>query len=135
MNDDVVRGDVLLECHFDRESLSAARSAVYSSVVAAGAPDGPAMAFTTGVAEGMKQRDRARQWVRRVTTVWQTGTAAVAAEVHDLGSGGPFDVPAKPPPPERLGGRGLWLASQLCDRVLVLSGRRGTSVILELSFA
>ena len=134
MNDDVVRGDVLLECHFDRESLSAARSAVYSSVVAAGAPDGPAMAFTTGVAEGMNNAIVHGSGSGDVT-VWQTGTAAVAAEVHDLGSGGPFEVPAKPPPPERLGGRGLWLASQLCDRVLVLSGRRGTSVILELSFA
>ena len=36
------------------------------------------------------------------------------------------------PSPERAGGRGLWLANQLCDLVQIRSGASGTVVRLHV---
>jgi serine/threonine-protein kinase RsbW len=131
---DDLRGEVLMERHFDRDTLAETRTAVYSSAVEAGAPDERAWAFTTSVAEGMNNAIMHGGGSGEVT-MCRAGTDGVVAEVRDWGNAEPFEIPSKPPPPGGMGGRGLWLASQLCDRVMVLRGWRGTSLILELSFA
>ena len=38
----------------------------------------------------------------------------------------------EPPLPERLNGRGLWLAAQLCDRVDAHAGADGTTITLAM---
>ena len=131
---DDLRGEVLMERHFDRDTLAETRAAVYSSVVEAGAPDERARGFTISVAEGMNNAVIHGGGTGDVT-MCRTGGDRVVAEVRDWGNAEPFEIPLKPPPPATMGGRGLWLASQLCDRVRVLRGWRGTSLILELSLA
>jgi anti-sigma regulatory factor (Ser/Thr protein kinase) len=63
--------------------------------------------------------------------IWRDGDVLVC-EVRD---GGHFDDPLadrRRPAPERDGGRGLWLANQLCDLVQVRSSPTGTTVRLHL---
>lgn len=71
---------------------------------------------------------------------YATGTARVIihvtdehvlVEVEDTGPGIPAQATrADPPRPEALGGRGLWLARQFCDRVEIVTSDAGTRVRL-----
>jgi anti-sigma regulatory factor (Ser/Thr protein kinase) len=66
--------------------------------------------------------------------VWQDGDAVVC-EVSDAGT---IDDPLagrRAPSLERAGGRGLWLANQLCDLVQLRSGAAGTLVRLHVRTA
>jgi len=55
-------------------------------------------------------------------------------EVADCGCGMPDpEAGTAPPSPTQIGGRGLWLARQLCDRVQVRTGADGTVVRLHLT--
>lgn len=64
---------------------------------------------------------------------WVDGRIVV--EVSDVGTG--FDRAevwsAHPPTPYGQRGRGLWIIRQLTDAVSIRSGRRGTTVRIELS--
>ncbi|HEY6425086.1 MAG TPA: sensor histidine kinase [Pseudonocardiaceae bacterium] len=68
-----------------------------------------------------------------VLQVW-TGPHTMSCEVSDVG-GGLRDPLAGhlPPPTGRAGGRGLWLARQLCDLVELRSDSAGTTVRLHLT--
>jgi len=37
------------------------------------------------------------------------------------------------PPADRVGGRGLWIANQICDLVQIRSGESGTQVRLQMA--
>ena len=63
--------------------------------------------------------------------VWRDG-AALVCEVSDTGT---IDDPLagrRVPSLDRVGGRGLWLANQLCDLVQLRSGPAGTVVRLHV---
>ena len=64
--------------------------------------------------------------------IWRTGRRVVC-EIRD---GGSFDDPLadrRLPPADRPGGRGLWMANQLCDLVQVRAFDAGTVVRLHLA--
>ncbi len=69
---------------------------------------------------------RVRLWVAQ---------GAVRCEISDRGPG----IPAQqihaddPPSPLATGGRGIWLARQLCDRLTIASGRYGTTVQVDIA--
>ena len=58
--------------------------------------------------------------------------AAVVCEVRDAGRIQDPMVGRERPPPDRDGGRGLWLANQLCDLVQLRSFPTGAVVRLHL---
>ena len=70
---------------------------------------------------------------RGTLRLWQEGGSMVC-EVRDSGS----FTPAPPwsgrqrPGFEQIGGRGLWLANQLCDLVQIRAGENGTVVRLHI---
>jgi anti-sigma regulatory factor (Ser/Thr protein kinase) len=57
----------------------------------------------------------------------------VEVDVEDDGSGISADITASRPEPDALGGRGLWLANTLCDRVDIITGQAGTRVRLVMA--
>jgi hypothetical protein len=59
----------------------------------------------------------------------------VICEISDAGSIADPLVGRENPPVDRLGGRGLWMANQLCDLVQVRSGAFGTVVRLHVHLA
>lgn len=64
--------------------------------------------------------------------LWASGSTAVA-EVCDAGR---IDAPMVGrirPAPEQEGGRGVWLANQLCDLVQIRSGTRGTVLRIHVT--
>jgi anti-sigma regulatory factor (Ser/Thr protein kinase) len=69
-----------------------------------------------------------------VATVTATRTdRAVVIAVHDSGARGEFPSAGSPrPSPAQIGGRGLWLARQMCDEVDIDSAPEGTTVRLTM---
>jgi anti-sigma regulatory factor (Ser/Thr protein kinase) len=64
--------------------------------------------------------------------IWSAGRRVVC----DIRDGGEFDDPLadrRPPSADRAGGRGLWMANQLCDLVQVRSLDSGTVVRLHVT--
>jgi anti-sigma regulatory factor (Ser/Thr protein kinase) len=59
----------------------------------------------------------------------------LVVEIEDRGSIEEPLVGRVRPVPTQVGGRGLWLANQLCDLVQIRSGSTGTSVQLQMSTA
>lgn len=57
----------------------------------------------------------------------------VLVEVRDDGPGLPDDLPTDRPDPTALGGRGLWMARQLCPGMEIASCSRGVTVRMFLS--
>jgi anti-sigma regulatory factor (Ser/Thr protein kinase) len=66
-----------------------------------------------------------------VLRMWRDPSELVC-EISDAGSIADPLVGRESPAPDRLGGRGLWLANQLCDLVQVRSGAAGTVVRLHV---
>jgi anti-sigma regulatory factor (Ser/Thr protein kinase) len=64
---------------------------------------------------------------RGTLRTWRDGDAAVF-EVRDRGRIDDPLVGRQTPPPDAHGGRGVWLANQLCDLVQIRSGAAGTVV-------
>jgi anti-sigma regulatory factor (Ser/Thr protein kinase) len=67
--------------------------------------------------------------------VLRVESGSVWCVVTDSGPGIPGGCPSEPRPPEafEVGGRGLWLAHQLCDEVTTATGPIGTSIGLRMS--
>jgi anti-sigma regulatory factor (Ser/Thr protein kinase) len=68
--------------------------------------------------------------------VWLTAGSAWCT-VTDSGPGIPeqFHRPPEVPGAFETGGRGIWLAHQLCDEVTMATGPIGTTIGLRLAFA
>ena len=69
-----------------------------------------------------------------VLRMWREPTEVIC-EISDAGSIGDPLVGRENPAPDRLGGRGVWMANQLCDLVQVRSGASGTVVRLHVHLA
>jgi anti-sigma regulatory factor (Ser/Thr protein kinase) len=64
--------------------------------------------------------------------IWRTSNALVC----DFRDSGKFDDPLvgrRRPDGEQVGGRGLWLANQLCDLVQIRSNGAGSLIRLQMS--
>jgi anti-sigma regulatory factor (Ser/Thr protein kinase) len=68
-----------------------------------------------------------------VLRTWRTATGA-ACEIQDAGFIAEPLVGRLRPPVTAIGGKGIWLANQLCDLVQVRSSRAGTTVRLRMRF-
>jgi len=66
-------------------------------------------------------------------TVVQDDQSRLIAQVRDSGPGIPPGVAICLPPAQATGGRGLWMARALTDRMQVRSGSAGTTVGLEMT--
>jgi anti-sigma regulatory factor (Ser/Thr protein kinase) len=107
------------------------RTQVLSSALALGLPPERADRFAVSVHEAMMNavlHGGSRRWVR----VSDVDGGALRAEVFDDGVAGAIAIPGRAPSPDQVSGRGLWIASQFCDRVDVRTGATGTSVRLEM---
>lgn len=68
-----------------------------------------------------------------ILRLWREGDAVVC-EISDAGQiNGPPLLGRQRPTPEQIGGRGLWLANQLCDLVQIRSTPAGTTVRLHVT--
>jgi anti-sigma regulatory factor (Ser/Thr protein kinase) len=63
--------------------------------------------------------------------VWQSDSAIVC-EVRDQGHISDPLVGLRPPTPEQIAGRGLWVVSHLCDRVHICSAPGCTTVRVQM---
>jgi anti-sigma regulatory factor (Ser/Thr protein kinase) len=125
-------GDELLRREtFDLDTFQDVRASVRQWAVAAGADADQAESFTYAVNEGLinaiTHGDGGGELTLRRAGGWQ-----LVAVIEDRHPRPPFAVPTAPPPPSARGGRGLWLASELCHTVTVEEGYVGTRLILEL---
>jgi serine/threonine-protein kinase RsbW len=59
--------------------------------------------------------------------------AVVIAEIIDQGPGLSTPIPRHLPAADALGGRGLWMAQQMVDRMALTTGPSGTTVRLEMA--
>lgn len=66
--------------------------------------------------------------------IWREGDA-LACEIRDRGRIEQPLVGRKRPLPDQAGGRGLWLANQLCDLVQIRSGESGSVIRLWMSLS
>jgi anti-sigma regulatory factor (Ser/Thr protein kinase) len=128
------RSDQVLLCErFGLHNLADVRGRVRAASLAAGLALDPAEGLTMATSEGMANAIMHGGKVRTVT-VSVVEDVGVVAEVHDNGHAAAFGPPAHAPPPGRAGGRGLLLASTLCDRLTVSTGRDGTVLVLEMDY-
>jgi serine/threonine-protein kinase RsbW len=68
-----------------------------------------------------------------VAVAVHTGPSSVAVEVSDQGSGIPDTVARELPPTDAIGGRGIWLARQLCDELIIDNRDEGAVVRLAVA--
>jgi anti-sigma regulatory factor (Ser/Thr protein kinase) len=87
--------------------------------------------FTVAVNEAVTNAIRHAGGRGKVAVI-QDDESRLIAEVSDAGPGMPCSVRITLPPPEAIGGRGMWLAEELADHVEVRSDRGGTTVHLEM---
>jgi len=60
----------------------------------------------------------------------QSSSDGVLVEVRDAGPGVPADVPTERPGPRVEGGRGLWMARNLCRHLTITNSPKGATVRL-----
>lgn len=124
----------VLRRRFDLTTLAGTRAAVRLSIVELGVAGDRVPAFIVAVGEAMNNAIRHGAGSGEIT-LHRDVDGCVVAEIRDRGHARPFAVPAVAPPADRPGGRGLWMASQLCDRIAIDTGEDGTAVTLELRVA
>ena len=124
---------VLLRERFGLHNLAEIRGGLRAAGLAAGLPPDLAEGLTMAVSEGMANAIMHGGTVRTVT-VSIIEDLGVVAEVYDDRHATAFSPPEHAPPPERPGGRGLLLASTLCDRLSVTTGPDGTVLMLEMDY-
>ena len=66
--------------------------------------------------------------------IWHDATELVC-QMRDEGHITDPLAGTRPPEAEALGGHGLWLVNQVCDRVEIRSGAAGTTIRLHMSLA
>jgi serine/threonine-protein kinase RsbW len=122
----------LLTEAFGFADLAATRHAVARHAAAAGLTGQRLEDFVLAVNEILTNAVRHADgggWLR----LWCVG-GRLLCEVTDSGHGIPAELIDVEPPPITLapGGRGLWIARQLCDELTVTTGPAGTAVRLVI---
>jgi len=122
----------LLERWFGRDDITAVRHEVSDRLAAAGLAGDRLQGFVLAVNEVITNVVLHTGGSGRIVLWLAEGSAWCT--VTDSGSGIPakyLSVPAVPGTYE-VGGRGIWLAHQLCDEVTVATGPLGTAVGLRI---
>ena len=120
--------DILLSETFDRSSITPLRHAVASCAASAGLGGERLDDFVVAVNELLTNAVRHGGGLGRVA-LWAEGDAVVC-EVSDSGDGLPAARPEHGvrPAADQPGGWGLWLAEELTDTFVVVTGSGGTTV-------
>jgi anti-sigma regulatory factor (Ser/Thr protein kinase) len=124
-------GELLAEV-FTGGKVAATRHAVMRAAAGAGLSEQRLDDFVLAVNEIITNAVRYAEGRGRVR-LWASASA-VCCEVTDAGPGIPLDwINREAPPGLVAGGRGLWMARQLCDDVDVRTGPAGTAVLLSVA--
>jgi serine/threonine-protein kinase RsbW len=123
---------ILLEFEFGRDAITSLRHDIAGYAAEAGLGGIRLDGFVLAVNEIMTNAVR-HGGGRGLVRLWRTGTG-LRCEVRDGGTGEPARFNGHVlPPTEATGGRGLWLARNLCDTFDVETGRDGTRVELTMT--
>lgn len=128
---DADNGSVVVRTPVTLETVTAIRDQLRQATIDAGLSADRADLFVLALNEGMMNAILHGGGAGDVTlmVIPADGLVAVIEDVR----GQHFELPATSPPPGQLGGRGLWLVKQICDRVTIRRGRRGTQLILSVA--
>ncbi|HYN92970.1 MAG TPA: ATP-binding protein [Pilimelia sp.] len=127
--------DPLFTADFSRGDLAQLRQAVTAHAGRAGLTgqrlDDFVLAVNEVVTNAVRHaggRGRLRMWAN---------DEAVCCEIADAGGGIPAErlFPQRPPAASTAGGRGIWMARQLCDELAVETGPSGTTVCVQARLA
>jgi anti-sigma regulatory factor (Ser/Thr protein kinase) len=133
MEDPAAPPGALLAQAFGRTDVADLRHAVAHTAAAAGLTGQRLDDFVLAVNEIITNAVRHTDGRGRVR-LWTAGTL-LSCEVTDSGGGIPPDWVEPTPPPATLvpGGRGIWIARQLCDELTLDTGPGGTVVRLSIA--
>ena len=123
----------LLDQPFDSTSLAGTRRLIRQRLAESGLQPDRAEAFTFAINEGLINAIMHGGGGGDVTV--ERAGGRLVATVEDRRPTPPFALPTRLPPPDALGGRGLWLATGSCDAIRLESGRQGLRLILEVDLA
>nr|WP_221379714.1 ATP-binding protein [Actinoplanes polyasparticus] len=125
----------LADCRFGREDIALVRHEVSARLREAGLAGDRLHGFILAVNEVVTNVVLHAGGAGRLL-LWVSGGSAWCS-VTDSGPGIPTRFLASPEVPEafEVGGRGIWLAYQLCDEVTVATGPIGTTIGLRISIA
>jgi anti-sigma regulatory factor (Ser/Thr protein kinase) len=122
----------LLDCRFGREDIAVLRHEVHGRLAAAGLRGERLQGFVLAVNEVLTNVVLHAGGQGR-TVLWLAGGSAWCT-VSDSGPGIPTARLQRPEMPDtfQTGGRGIWLAYQLCDEVTMATGPIGTTIGLRI---
>ena len=86
--------------------------------------------FVAAINEGLANAVRHGGGDGRLVLLYYGGE--VIAHISDQGPGMAGTIPEQLPPPDALGGRGLWMSQRMVDRLVLTSGPHGTVLRLEM---
>jgi anti-sigma regulatory factor (Ser/Thr protein kinase) len=125
------------------DDLSPLRRLVAEAATSAGLPPGRAAQLVTAVNE--IAANAIMHGIPPADVTVSATSSEITVAVHDHGpgpgqhlasmpaAGSPPPVAAHPPPAHAAGGRGLWLATQMADRISVISDGSGTTVTATMA--
>jgi len=114
-----------------RTDLSRVRALVLKHAKEAGLPDARANDLVLAVSEAAANTLRHTR-SSGTLTIWQD-TDEIICEIHDEGVITDPLAGRRRPPPDALGGHGLWLVHQVCDLVELRSDSTGTTIRMHMS--
>ena len=125
----------LLDRRFGRDDITRIRHEVSARLTEAGVAGDRLQGFVLAVNEVITNVVLHAGGTGRVR-LWLAGGSAWCS-VTDSGPGIPARYLSPPEVPEafEVGGRGIWLAYQLCDEVTMATGPIGTTIGLRIAFA
>jgi anti-sigma regulatory factor (Ser/Thr protein kinase) len=125
-------GPELLDRRFGRDEITVLRHEVAARLTRAGLVGDRLQGFVLAVNEVITNVVLHAGGQGRIV-VWLAGSSAWCT-VTDSGPGIPERYLSQPPVPEafEVGGRGIWLAHQLCDEVTLATGPIGTTIGLRI---
>src|SRR5688572_347922 len=121
---------MLMRTALTLETLAAIRIQIRHTTINAGVAPDRADLFVVAVHEGMMNalvHGGGAGDVSLMTTM----DGELVTVVEDV-RGQHFDLPTTSPSQRQLGGRGLWIVTQICDRVAVRRGPRGTQLLMAV---